>query len=146
MRCILRPTVLLFALLGLGLISSPGHAQVLGPFTMQLAPFCNVIAFTVADQGPAFNLSGFDDNCGGAVRLSASGNVFFNPNGSVGGGLSIIAPGQAASQVALTIDPGGPSGTWSDNTGNSGTLVFGVTSGTGAPRPVVSTGGSHQTR
>jgi Sulfatase-modifying factor enzyme 1 len=143
MRSAVRPTVVLLGVLVLGLISNPAHAQVLGPFTMQLAPFCNVIAFTVADQGLTFSLSGFDDNCGSATRLSASGNVFFNPNGSVGGGLSIIATGQAPSQVALTIDPAGPSGTWSDNTGSSGTLVFGVPSGSGAPRPVsvVSAGG-----
>ena len=118
------------------LFPSALSAQVLGPFTMQLAPFCNVITFTAAAQGPIFNLSGFDDNCGGATGLSASGNVFFNPDGIVGGGLSIIAAGQAASQVALTIDPGGPSGTWSDSTGNSGTLVFGVGSGAGTPRPI----------
>jgi hypothetical protein len=127
---------LLFGVLGLGLIASPGHAQVFGPFTMQLAPFCNVITFTAVALGPVFNLSGFDDNCGGATGLSASGTAFFNPTGSVGGGLSIIAAGQAASQVALTIDPGGPSGTWSDNTGNSGTLLFGVGSGAGTPRPI----------
>jgi hypothetical protein len=135
MRSILRPTVR-FGILALGLVASPGHAQVLGPFTMQLAPFCNVIAFTVSDQGLTFSLSGFDDNCGGAARLSASGNVFFNSNGSVGGGLSIIATGQAASQVALTIDPGGPSGSWTDNTRNAGMLVFGVGSGAGTPRPI----------
>jgi hypothetical protein len=34
MRCILRPAVLLFGVLVLGLVSSPGHAQVFGPFTM----------------------------------------------------------------------------------------------------------------
>ena len=118
----------------LGLVASPGEAQVFGPFTMQLAPFCNVITFTVTAQGPIFNVAGFDDNCGGASRLAASGSLFFNPSGSVGGGLSIVDVGQAASQVALTIDPAGPSGTWTDNTGNSGTLVFGVGSGSGTPR------------
>jgi len=118
------------------LFPSALSAQVFGPFTMQLAPFCNVITFTAVAQGPVFTLSGFDDNCGGATGLSASGNVFFNPTGTVSGGLSIIAAGQAPSQVALTIDPGGPSGTWSDNTGNSGTLVFGVGSGAGTPRPI----------
>ena len=136
MRCILRPTVLLFGVLVLGLVSSPGHAQVLGPFTVQLAPFCNVITFTVAAQGPVFNVAGFDDNCGGANRLAASGSLFFNPSGTVGGGLSLIGVAQAASQVALTIDPSGPSGTWTDNTGSSGTLVFGVGTGAGSPRPI----------
>jgi hypothetical protein len=115
---------------------------VLGPFTMQLAPFCNVITFTAVAQGPFFNLSGVDDRCGGP-GLSASGTVFLNPDGTAGGGLSIIGAGQAASQVALVIDPGGPSGTWSDNTGSSGTLVFGVPGGAGPPRPIglVSSGG-----
>ncbi len=119
----------------LGLVASPGYAQVLGPFTMQLAPFCNVITFTVAAQGPIFSVAGFDDNCGGATRLSAAGSLFSNPNGTVGGGLSIIAAGQAASPVALTINPAGPSGTWTDSSGNSGTLVFGVSVGSGSPRP-----------
>ena len=72
------------------------YAQVVGPFTVQLAPFCNVITFTVIPQGPVLNVSGFDDNCGGAVRLAASGTIFANPDGTVGGGLSVIAAGHVA--------------------------------------------------
>jgi hypothetical protein len=116
------------------------YAQVLGPFTMQLAPFCNVITFTVVAQGPIFNVAGFDDNCGAATRLSAAGSVFPNPNGTVGGGLSIIGVGQVVGQVALMINAGGPSGTWTDNTGNAGTLIFGVGAGSGVRRPIGAVG------
>jgi hypothetical protein len=118
-------------------------AQIFGPFTMRLGPFCNVITFTAVAQGAFFNLSGVDDRCGDP-GLSASGNVFLNPDGTAGGELSIIGGGQAASQVALVIDPGGPSGTWSDNTGRSGTLVFGLSATASASAPLAERRSEHR--
>jgi hypothetical protein len=115
-------------------VPSSVSAQVLGPFTVQLAPFCNVITFTALTQGPMYSIVGYDDNCGG-TRRSASGSLFANPSATIGGGLTIVAGGQVSSQITLSIVVSPLSGTWSDNTGNSGTLVFGVVTGTGSPRP-----------
>ena len=113
---------------------SAASAQVLGPFTVQLAPFCNVITFTAVPQGPIFSIAGFDDSCGG-TRRSASGTLFTNPNSTLGGGLTIVSGGQVSSQVTLSIVTSPLSGTWSDNHGNSGSLVFSVLTGVGSPRP-----------
>ena len=66
-----------------------------------------------------------------------NGLAFQNPDGTIGFGLSIVAPpGGAAVHITATINLATLGGTWSDSNGNTGTLVF--TSGAGvagSPRP-----------
>ena len=45
-------------------------------------------------EGVVFTLDGFDDQCGASERASATGTAFFNPDGTVGIGLTVVlAPG-----------------------------------------------------
>ncbi len=111
-------------------------AQVIGTFSWQFAPFCNVATLAVTQVGSAFVLGGFDDQCGGG-RAPVSGMAFVNPNGSIGLGLSIIAtPGAAPVHVNVTVGLGSIGGPWRDSAGNSGTFVFNPASpAPGTPRP-----------
>lgn len=66
-----------------------------------------------------------------------NGLAFQNPDGTIGFGLSIVAPpGGAAVHVKATITLATLGGTWSDSNGNSGSLVFTPGAGAGgSPRP-----------
>ena len=48
--------------LGLGVAEA---GQEFGPARWQLAPFCNVVTLGVEQQGAAYGLTGWDDNCSG---------------------------------------------------------------------------------
>jgi hypothetical protein len=102
-----------------------------------LQPYCNLISVTVVQQGGQYQLDGTDNQCGNPQAASVQGLAFFNPNGTIGFGLTIVtAPGGTPVHVDATIDIVTLGGTWRDSLGNTGTFVF--TPGApvaGSPRP-----------
>lgn len=123
------------------LTAAPSMAQ--GPFSWQLSPFCNVVTLTANPQGPVFNVSGLDDNCGGPARSGASGTAFFNPDGSIGVSLAILASTGVPRNIAVRLNAMTLSGSWSDSSGNSGTFNFNPpspASGSPLPAPMLPTG------
>lgn len=113
------------------------EAQTLGTFKWQLQPYCNVVTVTITTRGGVFALDGVDDQCGGQTLAAAAGTAFFNPDGSVGLGFTIVpVPSGLAATVAANINPTTLSGTWRDTTGNSGSFRFAPAGGSGgSPRP-----------
>jgi hypothetical protein len=113
-------------------------AQTIGTFRWQALPFCNVITLTVVQVGSIFTLDGFDDQCGAATRASVVGTAFFNPDGSVGIGLTTIAtPGGGPVHVDVALSLATLNGPWRDSAGNEGTFAFTTSTGTGgSPRPL----------
>ena len=112
------------------------EAQALGTFRWQLSPLCNVVTLNVVQQGPVFVLSGFDDGCGQSNPASATGTAFFNPNGAIGMGLTVITTGGGAVTYSIQLDPGTLSGTWVDSSGATGTFAFSpAVPAQGSPRP-----------
>lgn len=114
----------------------PLHAQSLGTFAWRLQPFCNVISVTIVQVGSVFTVDGTDDRCGASPSAAVTGAAFFNPNGSIGFGLSVVLPtGPAPQQLTATIDLS-LNGTWQDSAGNTGAFQFGTGTAGGSPRPV----------
>ena len=110
---LMRVTVCSIAL-AVTLLPAAAAAQTLGSFTWQQQPYCNRLTFTVTVTGQVFTLDGFDDGCGAAERLPASGVATINPNGSVSLGISIVSSGGAA-HIDATINPATLSGTWGND-------------------------------
>lgn len=120
------------AVLGILAFSSVASAQPLGSFKWQLQPYCNVLTFNVIGEGGNFTIDGTDDLCGALEKASATGLAFWNGNGTIGFGVTIVTPPEGRPvHVSATINLVTLSGTWSDSAGNSGTFVF--TPGAGAP-------------
>ena len=123
------------------LTSLPASAQPLpmGVFTWQLAPYCNVLSLTTSQDGAVYTFDGTDNQCGASTLGTVQGLAVINPNGTVGIGLTIVStPGGLPVHVQATIDMGTLGGPWTDDHGNSGTLVFGPTAASGSPRPLAS--------
>lgn len=138
---IVRTLALVALVAGVGSIPS-ASAQSMGTFRWQLQPYCNLISVTVVQQGGQYQLDGTDNQCGAPHAASVRGLAFFNPNGTIGFGLTIVtAPGGTPVHVDATIDMS-LNGTWRDSAGNSGTFTFtpgGVVPGL-PPRPLPSGG------
>jgi Chaperone of endosialidase len=116
-------------------------AQVVGPFTWQLQPYCNVITLSATSDGPGFRLEGFDDQCGSGRRATLAGTAMPNPDGTIAFTFLIITVEGRGGLTAVTLDGRTLRGPWSDSAGNSGTLVFGVASPAGGPpRPTTLVG------
>lgn len=119
----------------------PAAAQPMGTFTWQLAPYCNVVSLNTTLDVSVYTFDGWDNQCGAGTLATARGLAVINPNGTVGIGLDIVtSPGGLPVHVMATIDMVTLSGPWSDDHGNSGTLVFGPTAPSGSPRPLASAG------
>ena len=104
-----------------GLSASSASAQVLGTFRWQFAPYCNTITLTIQQVAGQFVANGFDDLCGAARTAPAIGSAHLNPDGTVGLGITVIRGDGFAVQHSAIFTPTSPSGTWTDNYGNSGT-------------------------
>jgi hypothetical protein len=134
-------TRLTFALCVVGFLwgTAIAAAQPLGIFRWQTQPFCNIISVAVTQSGDAYRLEGTDDGCGTTARASVIGMAFANADGSIGGGLTVIAAGGVALHVDVTILPAnGFTGTWRDSVGRSGTFLFTPGASLGGPvRPHV---------
>ncbi len=116
---------------------SPAAAQPFGTFTWQLQPFCNRVTVSITQDGTAYTLDGFDDQCGAPQRAPLVGTAVVNPDGSVGLGLAIVTtPGGRSVHVDAQVSAATGSGTWRDSEGNSGTFALGAaTSGRERPFP-----------
>jgi hypothetical protein len=124
------------AALGLGLGAPAVEAQVLGTFSWQLQPFCNVVTATIVQQGAQYTVDGYDDQCGAAQRAPLVGLAILNPDGTVGFGLHVVTvPGGRSVEIDARISPATLGGAWRDSVGNAGTFAFGAHSG-GSPRPL----------
>ena len=131
----------LFALLLVPALPASAQPVPMGVFTWQLAPYCNVLSLTTSQDGAVYTFDGTDNQCGASTVATARGLAVINPNGTVGIGLTIVtSPGGLPVHVQGTIDLGTLGGPWTDDHGNSGTLVFAPAAPTGAPRPLVSAG------
>jgi len=108
-------------------------AQVIGTFSWQTQPFCNVVTVQVIQQGPLYQLIGSDNLCGAGTApvtgtaVPAGGGVVF--------GITAALPSGRAAHLSATISLGTLSGTWSDADGNTGPFVFGARVA-GSVRPV----------
>lgn len=118
-------TRVLMAGLALLAATSSAWAQPLGTYRWQQQPYCNVFTLNVIGEGGNYTLDGTDDLCGAAQKASVNGTAFFNPDGSIGFGLTIVgSAGGGAVHVKAVISLGTLSGTWTDSNGNSGDLVY----------------------
>ncbi len=118
-------------------LSVPAAAQVLGAFSWQLAPYCNVVTVTVTQNGGNYTLDGYDNQCGAGTRAAVVGMAVPNPTGSVTIGFTIVTPPSAVPvHVTTAIDLATLGGDWSDDQGHAGTFVFTPSgSASGPPRP-----------
>lgn len=132
-----RPIVLTFVL-SAGPSLAPAAAQSLGSFSWQLAPYCNIITVNVTQNGAIYTLDGYDDQCRAPERAAVSGTAFLNPNGQVGLGLTIVTTTAGRSvHVDAALDLATLGGTWRDDQGNVGGLLFAPAGpGMGSPRPL----------
>lgn len=117
---------LMFAVLTIGALALPtdAAAQVLGTFRWQQSPYCNLITLTVVQVGGVYQLSGFDDECGGPLRGAVTGTAFLNGDGSIGMGFTVVTPSGRSFQVDAAMDLSTLSGPWRSSTAASGTWVF----------------------
>jgi hypothetical protein len=134
-RCLGVVVLGVFVGLAAGVVRA--DAQTLGTFRWQLSPYCNVVTVTISQQGSVFALDGVDDQCGADRLAAADGTAFFNPDGTIGLGFTIVpAPDGVPLTVEASIEPGSLSGSWRDTAGNQGTLQFGPGPAPGgSPRP-----------
>jgi len=116
-------TVLVAAILGA--TASSAAAQPIGTFRWQQQPYCNVLTVNVVQTGSVYHLDGFDDQCGALTRASVVGLAFFNPNGTIGIGLTVVTtPGATPLHLDATLNWPSVSGTWRDSAGATGPFVF----------------------
>lgn len=136
-----RRRALALTLLAISLVARPAAAQSLGTFVWQLAPYCNVVTLNTTQNGAVYTFDGYDNQCGATTLATTRGLAVVNPNGTVGIGLTIVtSPGALPVHVQATIDLASLGGPWTDDHGNSGTLIFAPTAPSGSPRPVASAG------
>jgi len=127
------PVVVLLLVCAIGAVCpAAATAQVIGTFTWQTQPYCNVVTVQVIQQGPLYQLIGTDSLCGAGTApvtgtaVPAGGNVVF--------GMTAALPTGRAAHLSATIALANLSGTWSDADGNSGVFAFGAAAA-GAARP-----------
>lgn len=107
------------------LIASSAGAQVLGTFSWQMHPYCNVVTLTLTTTPSGYTIDGADNQCGAANQASAVGLASFNASGNVTLNFSIVlAPSARAVHVSAVVSPANGAGTWTDSVGNSGTFQF----------------------
>lgn len=118
-----------------GWVAAPAaSAQVVGTFNWQLQPYCNRVFVTVTQGPTSYVLSGYEDQCGAPRRAPLAGTAVLNPDGTVQFGISLTPPASAPVNVSATISLGTLGGTWIDDGGHSGALVFNAAAA-GNPRP-----------
>lgn len=108
------------------------NAQVIGTFSWQTQPYCNVVTVTVVQQGGMYQLAGNDALCG-AGAAPVTGTAIPTGTGVAFGFVAALPSGRAA-HISASITLGTLSGTWTDADGNTGPFVFGAATA-GAPRP-----------
>lgn len=119
-------------------MAAPANAQTLGTFRWNTAPFCNVLNVTVIQQGAVFQLIGFEEQCGGNPSLPVFGTALIQTDGSIWVGWTTVMEDGRGLVTRATLSTPDFNGTWSDNSGESGTMTFNpgpVESLPGGPRP-----------
>lgn len=116
---------------------APASAQTVGTFTWQTQPYCNVITVTVIQQGAAFQLTGLDNQCGGAAS-PVTGTAIFS-GGTVQMGITVALANGRTANLSTSISLGTLSGTWNDDAGLTGAFVFNGSGAGGGVRPAPST-------
>lgn len=117
-------------------LCSPLEAQVIGTFSWQTQPFCNVITVTVIQQGGQYLLVGADNLCG-AGSAPVTGTAVPVAGGDVAFGLTVVPSSGRATHIAATISLASLSGSWSEEGGSGGTFAFGGNlAGSARPAPV----------
>ncbi len=105
--------------------TTAASAQVFGTFSWQMQPYCNQVTLTLTSVTGNFTLDGSDDQCGAAKKGSAAGIGVFNPDGTVSLNFTVVAsPSGIPVHVSASVSPANGQGTWSDDSGNSGTFAF----------------------
>lgn len=150
MRHAMNPRLVIAVAAAMLSLCVDARAQTIGTFRWQFAPYCNTVILTVEGRGPVYQLTGYDDECGSAIRAAASGSAHLNADGTVGMGITIVRPDGVSVESAVALSLATLSGAWNDGFGNSGTFAFNPSSPAGSPRPLAmstsSTGSSwHQT-
>ncbi len=116
-------------------LAAPAAAQPLGTFSWQLQPFCNQVTVSITQDGTAYTLDGYDDQCGAPQRAPLVGTAVVNPDGTVGLGMVIVTvPGGRSVHVDARVSPASGTGTWRDSEGFSGPFALGAATG-GSERP-----------
>lgn len=120
------PRVLLFSLAVLSFSTAGASAQVFGTFSWQMQPYCNKVVLTLTTTPTGFSLSGYDDACGASQRSTAAGQAVFNPDGTVGVNVVLVAsPSGRPASISGVVSPATGTGTWTDSLGRTGTFAFG---------------------
>lgn len=116
--------------IGIALLASAAaaHAQSLGTFTWQLQPYCNRLVVEIVLEASGFTLNGLDDQCGDGPTGRVTGTARVD-GGNVVLRLQSLVPGIKDVHIVGTIALATLNGTWSDNGGLQGILVFGGNSG-----------------
>lgn len=104
-------------------LGTDAFAQPLGTFAWQIAPYCNVVRLSLAVDGNAFRLTGFDDQCGGA-QLPVAGSAVARADGLYAVSFYVVTPNGLVSHLSAAVNPVSFSGPWSDSSGGTGTFVF----------------------
>lgn len=115
-----------FVALGLIAVCAPAASgQVLGTYSWQMQPYCNVVTLTLTSAPAGFTLDGVDNQCGATNQASAVGVASFNASGNVTLNFSIVtAPAGKPVHVSAVVSPANGGGTWTDSVGNTGTFAF----------------------
>jgi hypothetical protein len=115
-------------LMGLGLcwgVAPTAEAQTyIGQYRWQIVPYCNVLTGNITVTGEAYIFSGWDDVCGDySWRNGVYGVMFVNPDGTIGGAVTMVGPDGFASNLDVYLDPSTLSGTWRSSDDLSGDFV-----------------------
>lgn len=118
--------------------AAPVAAQsVFGTHTWQLQPYCNVITLTLSPSPGGAEVAGFDNLCGASDRASAVGMASQNAAGQVTLNVTIVtAPAGRPVHLTGIVDVRSGAGVWTDSAGNTGTMVYGRSTGGLPPRPI----------
>jgi hypothetical protein len=141
--------------MGLGGLLGPveGAAQPLGTFHWRLEPFCNTLVLTVTQEGAAYRLQGYEDQCADErTRLPVEGTAVFHPglppnrDPAFELGLSIDHRGESSRVSAFITDLSGLNGRWFDSYREGAlTAVLGVSRSSSFPERLTSTTFVHVT-
>lgn len=119
-------------------LAAPAAAQsVFGTHTWQLQPYCNVVTLTLSPSPGGAEVAGFDNLCGASDRASAVGMASQNAAGQVTLNVTIVtAPAGRPVHLTGIVDVRSGAGVWTDSAGNTGTMVYGRSTGGLPPRPI----------
>ena len=88
------------------------RAQVVGTFSWQTQPHCNVVTVTVIQQGANYALQGSDNLCGAGLAPVTGLAILGGPG--VVMGLTVAYPNGRAAHISSAISIATVAGTWSD--------------------------------